>query len=69
VAEHHDGWSNWDSTINPYNAAAMGPERDLTGELADATRERDLKFITSFHHAPVAEYLHAPPEAGISEEV
>ena len=51
VAEHHDGWSNWDSNINPYNAAAMGPERDLTGELAEATRERDLRFMTSFHHA------------------
>jgi len=27
--EHHDGFSNWDSAINPYNAKNYGPHRDL----------------------------------------
>ncbi len=51
VAEHHDGFSMWDSDATPWNAADMGPERDITGELAKAIRERDMKLITTFHHA------------------
>jgi len=49
VAEHHDGWSNWDSDINPWNAMDMGPHRDLVGELEKAIHGRGLKFVTSFH--------------------
>ena len=49
VAEHHDGWSNWDSKINPWNSMAMGPHRDLVGELSKAIHGRGLKLVTSFH--------------------
>lgn len=51
VAEHHDGFSMWDSELTPWNAADIGPERDITGELAEAIRGHGMKFITSFHHA------------------
>lgn len=51
VAEHADGFSMWDSKVNPWNAAAMGPRRDIVGELARAVRKRNLKFFTSFHHS------------------
>jgi alpha-L-fucosidase len=51
VAEHHDGFSMWDSDATPWNAADMGPKRDITGELARAIRSRDMKLITTFHHA------------------
>ena len=51
VAEHHDGFSMWASKINRWNAADMGPRRDVVGELVKALRNRDLKIITSFHHA------------------
>lgn len=51
VAEHHDGFSMWDSRINRWNAADMGPKRDVVGELTAALRKRNLKVITSFHHA------------------
>ncbi len=51
VAEHHDGFSMWDSDQTPWNAGDMGPKRDITGELAAAFRERGLKLITTFHHA------------------
>lgn len=51
VAEHHDGFSMWDSDITPWNAAAKGPKRDITGEIAEAARAQGLKVITTFHHA------------------
>ena len=51
VAEHHDGFSMWDSKVNPWNAKNMGPKRDITGELAKAIRKRGMKLITTFHHA------------------
>ena len=51
VAEHHDGFAMWDSEITPWNAADMGPKRDIAGELAKAVRARGMRFITSFHHA------------------
>lgn len=51
VAEHHDGWSNWDSEINPWNAMDKGPHRDILGELEQAIHGRGMKFVTSFHKA------------------
>ncbi len=51
VAEHHDGFSMWDSDVNPWNVMDMGPKRDVTGELAVALRKRGMKLITTFHHA------------------
>ena len=51
VAEHHDGFAMWDSDQTPWNAADMGPRRDVTGELARALRRRGMKLVTTFHHA------------------
>jgi alpha-L-fucosidase len=51
VAEHHDGFSMWASRVNPWNAKDMGPKRDITGELAAALRKRQMRLITTFHHA------------------
>ena len=51
VAEHHDGFSMWDSDITPFNAKDMGPKRDVLGELFNELRKQDLKTIATFHHA------------------
>lgn len=51
VAEHHDGFSMWDSDVTPWNAMDMGPEVDITGELAREIRKRGMKLVTTFHHA------------------
>jgi alpha-L-fucosidase len=49
VTEHHDGFAMWDSDITPWNAAKMGPKRDVLGEYSAAIKEHDLKLITTFH--------------------
>lgn len=51
VAEHSDGFAMYASDITPWNAAAMGPHRDVVGELAAATRARGLRFGVSSHTA------------------
>ena len=51
VAQHHDGFAMWDSEVNPWNSMDKGPKRDITGEMATALRKRDIKLITTFHHA------------------
>ncbi len=51
VAEHHDGFAMWDTAYSEWNAARMGPKRNVVGELEKAIRGRDLKFMTAFHHA------------------
>lgn len=51
VAEHHDGFSLWNSHVTPWNAVTKGPQRDLVGELGKAIHAAGMKFITTFHHA------------------
>lgn len=51
VAEHHDGFAMYDSELNPWNAAKMGPKRDVLGELADAIRSAGMVFGLSSHRA------------------
>ena len=51
VAEHHDGFSMWASSITPWNSRDKGPGRDITGEMEREIRARGMKFITTFHHA------------------
>jgi len=51
VAEHHDGYSMWDSELNPWNSKRTGPGRDVVGELSSAVRSRGLHFGVSYHRA------------------
>ncbi|NQX00507.1 alpha-L-fucosidase [bacterium] len=50
TSKHHEGFALWPSAEatraygHPWNAAEIGPKRDLLGELAAATRDRGLKF-------------------------
>ena len=50
VAEHADNFSMWDSEVNSWNAAKMGPNRDIVGELEKAIKAEGLKYVTTFHH-------------------
>jgi alpha-L-fucosidase len=51
VAEHHDGYSMWNSSVNEWNAVRTGPRLDLVGLHANAIRAKGLKFMVSLHHA------------------
>ena len=51
VAEHHDGFSMWDSKYTKWNSVKMGPKRDVVGELEQSIKKRKMKFVTAFHHS------------------
>lgn len=51
VAEHHDGFSMWDSKANEWNSVSKGPKLNLLKLQADAFRKKGLKFLASLHHA------------------
>ena len=44
TTRHHEGFSLWDSKVNPYNSVNYGPHRDIVREFVDACREFDLKI-------------------------
>jgi alpha-L-fucosidase len=50
VAEHHDGFSMWDSKVNEWNSMAMGPKLNLAKLHADAMRKKGLRVFMSLHH-------------------
>ena len=60
VAEHHDGFAMWDSALTRWNAKAMGPRRDLIGELATATRQQGLHFGVSNHRVEHYSFIPTP---------
>jgi len=51
VAEHHDGFSMYDSGLSDWTVVKMGPRRDTLGELAKAIRDQGLHFGLSSHRA------------------
>jgi alpha-L-fucosidase len=57
TGQHHDNFSLWDSKVNPWNAKAMGPKRDLIGDLSAAVRRQGLKFGVSNHGIEAYEFV------------
>ncbi|GHU70537.1 alpha-L-fucosidase [Bacteroidia bacterium] len=51
VAEHHDGFSMYDSDLNEWNSVKMGPKKDIIGLLKAALEKEDLVFGLSTHRA------------------
>ena len=39
TTRHHEGFSLWDSKVNPFNSVNYGPHRDIVREYVDACRE------------------------------
>ncbi|KAK2060085.1 alpha-L-fucosidase [Colletotrichum caudatum] len=51
VAEHHDGFSMWDSKVNTWNSVRHGPRFDLVKLWADLVRQSGMKFLIAMHQA------------------
>ncbi|MCA0753513.1 alpha-L-fucosidase [Paenibacillus sp. N4] len=51
VAEHHDGFQMYRSSVSHYNTYEMGPKRDLLGEMKASFENNGLIFCTSSHRA------------------
>ena len=56
VAVHHDNFCLWDSSVTQWNSVAMGPHRDVVGELEEAYRKRGMRYVATFHHSFTWEY-------------
>lgn len=48
-AMHHDGFYLGKTKLNPFNAVEMGPQRDLLGEMREATLKHGLRFGVTTH--------------------
>jgi len=44
TTRHHEGFSLWDSKVNPFNSVNHGPKRDIVREFVDACRKHDLRI-------------------------
>lgn len=68
VAEHHDGYSMWNSTVNEWNSVRTGPKLDLLKLHADAIRAQGMKLWVSLHHAYNFNgyYENVPPQSDAS---
>jgi len=51
TAEHHDGFALYDTQLSRWNAARMGPRRDLIGDLGQAVRAQHMVYGVSSHRA------------------
>ncbi|MGD0835397.1 MAG: alpha-L-fucosidase [Polyangia bacterium] len=49
--EHHDGFSMWDSKVNPWNSVAYGPKLNLAQLHVNAFRAAGLKIVAALHTA------------------
>lgn len=49
VAEHHDGFQMYESEISHWNAAEMGPKRDVLGQLEESCKKKGMEIGASSH--------------------
>lgn len=58
VAEHHDGFCMYDSGRTRWKSSAMGPGRDVLGELGHAVRAQSMVLGASSHRAEHWWFMH-----------
>ena len=49
MGAHHDNFAMWATKLSKFNAAQMGPKRDLVGAIEKSVRAKGLKFGVSNH--------------------
>jgi alpha-L-fucosidase len=52
TTRHHDGFALWDSKVTDFNAAKLGPQRDLLVPYVEAMRAAGLKV--GFYYSPAS---------------
>ena len=62
TAEHHDGFTLYDSSFTRWKAPNFGPKRDLIGDLAKAVRKAGLRFGASDHFAENQTFIPKRPD-------
>ncbi len=70
VAEHHDGFQMYSSELSRWNAAEMGPHRDILGELKQSVEKRGMNIGASSHRAEHYFYFNGGcqiPEADVND--
>jgi len=70
VAEHHDGFSMWDSQVNEWNSVNKGPHLNLLQIFNTAIRAKGLKLLVAMHHAYNFNgyYDHVPAQSDPSRQ-
>lgn len=62
VAEHHDGYALYDSTLTPWSSVKMTPKRDFVAELAAAVRKEGMIYGASSHTEENWWFYDKPPK-------
>ena len=57
MANHHDNFDLFNSTVHGWNATKVGPKRDIVGEFANAAKRQNLKWAASVHVARAKWFL------------
>ncbi|OAL06245.1 alpha-L-fucosidase [Phaeosphaeriaceae sp. SRC1lsM3a] len=68
VAEHHDGYSMWDSKVNEWNSVTYGPGIDLVKLWEGKVKKTGMKFMIAMHQAFNTNgfYQYAPQQTNSS---
>ena len=61
TTRHHEGFSLWDSKVNPFNSVNYGPKRDIVKEFVDACRAEGLRVG---FYSTLMDWRH--PDGGIA---
>jgi alpha-L-fucosidase len=59
MANHHDNFDLFNSSVHKWNTVNVGPKRDILGEFAEAAQRNQLKWVATVH-TYVAKKFYAP---------
>jgi alpha-L-fucosidase len=57
MANHHDNYDLFNSSVHQWNAVHVGPKRDILGEFAGAARRNGLQWVATVHTARAKEFF------------